>query len=232
MRSLPPGVSVSKYFHDGEDYFQNALDKKAQETLKTDPAFASIDNNAKVVTFEQLESRTPAVMEDCDPEASSKFHIRCLLEPAETSTAKLSLEQEAKLAALGVTGSPKPISAEIDKYNQICPDQEARLKALGVTGHAKPPLCARPPIMHNEIPPWRLTRNVQTPVAVNQSSADPHRRNLSNNRTTSAPFGPCTSFQRDSSSTSVQDYRKRGHAVDFNEGDVRDSQRSKISRMR
>jgi hypothetical protein len=207
------------------------LEKGAQGTLGTDPAFAAIDANAQVVTWAQIDSRRRAATDDLDPEVPSKFDIRCLLQPVEPSAVTLSRIQEAKLAALGVTGPAKPPIATKETYNEIWSEQEARLAALGVTGSARPPR-SNIPTTHTEIPPWRRTQHTQKPGAVFQSPANLRWQHHTKDRTISSPPAPISAINQDYGSSNLPNSRKRPRAADFYEGEVRHSRRSKPWRMK
>jgi hypothetical protein len=108
-------VIVSQFFHDldDKDFFLNVGQTAYWQTLQNDPVFAPIPVDAEVTSFEDLQKRArECYYSDDYADQYDNLHSLCATEieqnfqPLENRA--LSVEQEERLAAPGVTGPPKP----------------------------------------------------------------------------------------------------------------------------
>jgi hypothetical protein len=109
---MPPTAFISRYHSDFIDhsYYSNVREKSDWGELCHDPAFAVVNTNCPIVPFEKLQDRIGAVEENrystaADFEESNVYKQQT----PELAPNQLSMEQEARLAALGVTGLARPI---------------------------------------------------------------------------------------------------------------------------
>jgi hypothetical protein len=117
-------VIVSQFFHDLDDknFFLNVSQTAYWQTLQNDPVFAPIPVDAEVTSFEDLQKQARECYYSEDntdhyAEHHDNLHSFCATETEQTLQASenraLSVEQEERLAALGVTGPPKPARPHI-----------------------------------------------------------------------------------------------------------------------
>jgi hypothetical protein len=113
MSSLQDGLPVSRYFHhlDNGLYNQNTSEKQDWHDMSLDPAFAQLDSDSRIMSFGELEGHRNSAYKcanEEDPEIWGKFDIKYFYQtnPFEDPR-RLSDEQEARLANLGVSGFAK-----------------------------------------------------------------------------------------------------------------------------
>ncbi|OAP62606.1 hypothetical protein AYL99_01833 [Fonsecaea erecta] len=138
-------VIVSKYFRNTKDaiYFKPVSETGHWNFVKDDPAFADIASHGDVVVFEELYRRQNAMVLSygnaendrhgsipSTADAQHVYHNVPLQQAAETS---LSIEQEERLAALGVTGDPKPVQPRASKKR----GRQTRSRSPESTGQQK-----------------------------------------------------------------------------------------------
>ncbi|OAL17747.1 hypothetical protein AYO22_11275 [Fonsecaea multimorphosa] len=117
-------VIVSKYFRNTKDatYFKSVRDTERWHSVKDDPAFADIATHGAIVAFEELYQRKADAIVSRYSVAEA-YHRRQSnssaaddqdgdqnFPPHQATGIGLSKEQEERLAALGVTGDPKPVT--------------------------------------------------------------------------------------------------------------------------
>ncbi|KAK7905923.1 hypothetical protein LTR67_000647 [Exophiala xenobiotica] len=107
-------VIVSQFFHDldDKDFFLNVSQTAYWQTLQNDPVFAPIPVDAEVTSFEDLQKRARECYYNEDyADHYGNLHSFCAAETEQNfqplENRALSVEQEERLAALGVTGPPK-----------------------------------------------------------------------------------------------------------------------------
>lgn len=105
------GASLSKYIRDmrEEDFLKNVQENSGWNMLKDDPVFAKIKANTATVTFDELIERRCQLVRtftEADEDSQEDDHPY-----QETEEERLTREQEERLAALGVTGTAKPVRA-------------------------------------------------------------------------------------------------------------------------
>lgn len=106
-------TSISKYIRaaGNDDFLGNVQESSEWSVLKDDPVFAKIKANTTTVTFSELIERRCQLMRipedsevnEVDADGGDEIH--------ETEQERLAREQEERLAALGVTGTAKPVKA-------------------------------------------------------------------------------------------------------------------------
>lgn len=108
-------VIVSQFFHDldDKDFLLNVSQTADWQTMQNDPIFAPIAVDAEVTTFEDLQRRVRRCYFSNDyADDYDNSQSLCVNETEQTfqplENRALSVEQEERLAALGVTGPPKP----------------------------------------------------------------------------------------------------------------------------
>jgi hypothetical protein len=110
--SIPPTAFISRYQSDFTDqsYYSNVREKGDWGELCHDPAFAVVNTNCPIIPFEELQDRVDAAEEN-RYNTAAKFDDSNFFAQRTTELApnQLSMEQEARLAVLGVTGSARPI---------------------------------------------------------------------------------------------------------------------------
>ena len=134
-----PGVSVSKYFHglNVGEYYLNISKRRDGGEFCHDPAFSFIDINSCAIRFADLVRSPTSTTDVGDSEESakdSKFGIRCLFNDQVSFSVGngLSEEQEARLAALGVSGAAKSVYQDTSPMEPHSPTASSQ-----------------------ELPPWR-----------------------------------------------------------------------------
>jgi hypothetical protein len=107
------GTSVSKYIQAAgdEDPLRNVQEGIEWKELKSDPVFAKIKANTTTVTFSELIERRQQLMSIPDNSEVDEVGGDGDDQLQETEEERLAREQEERLAALGVTGSAKPVKA-------------------------------------------------------------------------------------------------------------------------
>ena len=226
-RDLPPGVSASRYFCDLDvnAYYQNISKKRGWEDVYHDPVFSSIDTHSRFTSFADLDRSRISTTNVGDIEESArdtKFGIRCLLHDQVNFSVGdgLSEEQEARLAALGVSGAAKPVY------------------------RGNPPVELHPPTASSqELPPWRRnedsihSRYFPGPsIGARQTTTDPGHEtghDFRSSRDTIARSKQEGTADRQSSYLITDaNNRKRSRATDFfdNDGELNIKGRSTKTR--
>ncbi|KIW33199.1 uncharacterized protein PV07_00069 [Cladophialophora immunda] len=118
-------VIVSKYFRNIKDatFFKSVRDTRHWHSVKDDPAFAEISSHGAVIAFEELhQHRDDTAFSNNVPEAyrrrsnsstAGDQYDYPIFSVQKAAAIGLSMEQEERLAALGVTGDPKPVQPRI-----------------------------------------------------------------------------------------------------------------------
>ncbi|KAI1624692.1 hypothetical protein EDD37DRAFT_679856 [Exophiala viscosa] len=111
-------IVVSQFFRNGKEevYLANIKNKTDGEILKEDPMFADIPQDGEVTTFEELDIRKQTLLssmafDTVDNYLQSSTDAEVDHPGRNADHRALSVEQEHRLAALGVTGPPKPVQA-------------------------------------------------------------------------------------------------------------------------
>ncbi|KIW86504.1 hypothetical protein Z517_01902 [Fonsecaea pedrosoi CBS 271.37] len=123
-------VIVSKYFRNNKDltFFRPVRETRHWHYVKDDPAFADIATDGEIVAFEELDQRKNAIVSSHNIAGAyrrpsitvtANVHQRIQTFPEQQAMETgLSIEQEERLAALGVTGVPKPVRFAIPKQEE------------------------------------------------------------------------------------------------------------------
>lgn len=226
-RDLSPGVSASRYFCglDVNAYYQNISERRGWGDACHDPVFSFIDTESRVFTFADLDRSRTSTTDVGDSEESardSKFGIRCLLNDQVNFSVGdgLSEEQEARLAALGVSGAAKPV------YQDTSPVE------------LHPPTASS-----QELPPWRrnedsrYSRYFPGPsigaYQITTGSAQENSRDLHSSRNTIVKSELEGTADRQSSYLITDaNNRKRSRATDFFDDDGELSSRGRSTKTR
>ena len=139
-------ASLSKHIRDvqSEDFLKNVQESSDWDLLKDDPVFAKIKANTATVTFKELVERRRYMLraltaaeedykedsEEIDEEDDSQIHQH----QQETEEQRLTREQEERLAALGVTGTAKPVKASSTDMPLDTPSPAESLLTRRVSG--------------------------------------------------------------------------------------------------
>lgn len=104
-------TSLSRYLQEQHKdcFLKNVQESAEWSSLKDDPIFSKIKANTTTVTFDELIARRHQLM-TTSYVAGAEDHFDEVAERGqETDGERLAREQEERLAALGVTGSAKPV---------------------------------------------------------------------------------------------------------------------------
>lgn len=127
MMESQQSIIVSRYFRDLDEatYLKPVDQTNEWEKIKADPVFAHIAHDGAVSTFEELhqykQDITLTIEDDIFgedvhyiPKIEEENDLEILLS-GQLNTRRLSIEQEERLATLGVSGVPKPVEPYVPK---------------------------------------------------------------------------------------------------------------------